>query len=175
MSLSGCSIVWEMQVPSISPSIFQILLRWMRKGIEVFIVHTWIQLCTKSEVSTWCMELGYLSAFSLEWEDECVVRLNWKKKRSLCSQGVPSETSEMDERIALAKSYTGRSIYTHIFHVAGSDVSSTHRTKCAESMPLGEAVPYWISTTSEMNRFINCISFSFFLFIKNTLLPICRH
>lgn len=114
MSLSGCSIVWEMQVPSISPSIFQILLRWMRKGIEVFIVHTWIQLCTKSEVSTWCMELGYLSAFSLEWEDECVVRLNWKKKRSLCSQGVPSETSEMDERIALAKSYTGRSIYTHI-------------------------------------------------------------
>lgn len=30
----------------------------------------------------------------------------------------------------------------HTFHVAGSDVSSTHRTKCAESMPSGEAVPY---------------------------------
>ena len=29
--------------------------------------------------------------------------------RSLCSQAGPSETSEMDEKIALAKSYTGRS------------------------------------------------------------------
>lgn len=47
------------------------------------------------------------------------------KKRSLCSQGGPSETSEMDERIALAKSYTGRSVYAYIFNLAGCDVNGT--------------------------------------------------
>lgn len=39
--------------------------------------------------------------------------MDWKSvfdvKCSLCSQAGPSETSEMDEKIALAKSYAGRS------------------------------------------------------------------
>lgn len=117
MSLSGCPIVWEVQVPSISPLIFQIVLRWMRKGTEVFIDHSWISTLQEVWSEHMVHKVGLFVGLFLCGVGRWVCCESQLKKRSLCSQGGPSETSEMDERIALAKSYTGRSVYTYIYLV----------------------------------------------------------
>lgn len=50
---------------------------------------------------------SYLADSSVDWENVFVE--TQFKSHSLCFQAGPSETSEMDEKIALAKSYTGKS------------------------------------------------------------------